>query len=292
MLKALKAAPQVSLLVCALLCSGLAACRKPVEQRRYDLKGKVVSVDLQGHQVTVAHEDIADYMVSMTMPFTVKDEQVLKNLAPDDGLQATLVVEGGRSWLENIVSTRLVASAEAGAAAPASPEPKPGDEVPDFSLTNQDGKRISFHQYRGRAVALTFIYTRCPLPDYCPLMTERFAQADKALKGDPDLYARTRLLSITVDPVYDRPKILREYASAYTSENGKPSFDHWEFATGTEEEIKRVATYFGMQYFQKDDQIIHSLRTAVIAPDGKLVKLYTGSEWKPEEILADLQALK
>src|SRR5215467_10860083 len=139
-----------------------ASCRHKSEPaQRYELKGKVVSVDKRGSAVTISHEDIPGYMEAMTMPFALKDASLLDVMNDGDGIQATLVVSGARSWLEDVIVTRQTVDTSNVNSAN-STEPKPGDEVPDFVLVNQDGKKISLRQYRGRAVALTFIYTRCP----------------------------------------------------------------------------------------------------------------------------------
>lgn len=223
-------------------------------------------------------------MEAMTMPFKLKDERLLKDLAEGDCVQATLVVAGLRSWLEDVVVTRETIDPSSLGKAATWVEPKPGDEVPDFKLIDQNGKRFGFHQYRGRIVVLTFIYTRCPLPDYCPLMTDNFAEIEKALESEPDVYASTHLLSITLDPEYDTPKVLREYAARHSVDSV-----HWDYATGTKDEVKQIATYFGMQYWREGDQVVHSLRTAIVGADGKLVKLYRGNEWKPDEIVSELR---
>ena len=273
--------------------TGLIGCRGQSQSqgKRYDLKGKVVSVDKRGRQVIITHETIPDFMEAMTMPFSLKDEWALDKLAPDDTVQATLVVDGDRSWLEDLVFSRTTPDPSGATDAEGKAGPVAGDEVPDFPLVNQNGKTISFHQYRGRALILTFIYTRCPLPDYCPLMTQRFIEIDKALMQDPVIYEKTRLLSISVDPEFDTPKVLRRYGAAATGKGKEEKFEHWEFAAGSAEQVKNVAQYFGLQYWPEGDQIIHALRTAIIAPDGKLLKLYTGNEWKPSEILSDLRGL-
>ncbi|HEV2765118.1 MAG TPA: SCO family protein, partial [Pyrinomonadaceae bacterium] len=176
--------------------------------------------------------------------------------------------------------------------APAGPsEPKPGAEAPDVKLVNQDGRPAGTGQFRGRALVVTFIYTRCPLPDYCPLMSENFAAVNRELAKDASLGARARLLSVTVDPEYDTPKVLRSYGAAHTGEFAGERFERWQFATGEPSEIRRLAESFGLSYARDKDQIIHSLRTAVITPDGRLFKLYRGNEWKPGELLADLKTL-
>ena len=276
------------LLLTALIVTGWVSCRprQAEKEQRFELKGKVVNVDKRGAAVTISHESIPGYMEAMIMPFKLKDERGLNDLADGDRVQATLVVAGTRSWLEDLVVARETIDQSNLSNPQRWTEPKPGDEVPNFTLVDQSGKRISFHQYRGRLVVLTFIYTRCPLPDYCPLMTDNFAEIEKALKSDPELYAKTHLLSISVDPEYDTAKVLREYAAAHRADAG-----HWDFAGGTKDEVKQVATYFGMQYWREGDQVVHSLRTAIVGADGKLVKLCRGNEWKPEEIATELHNL-
>ena len=274
------------------LATLLAGCGRGASSNahRYELKGTVVNVDARGETVSIAHDEIPGYMDAMTMAFKPKDRWVLDQAQPGNRIQATLVVDGLRSWLEDVV---LMQDAPDNApAASSSAEPQAGAEVPDFKLTNQDGKRIALHDYRGRALVLTFIYTRCPLPDYCPLMTNNFAEVVKAIKPDAALYNQTRLLSITVDPEYDTPAVLREYGAKYTGESGGAAFAYWQFATGKPDEVKQAAAWFGLQYWPEGGQIVHSLRTAVIAPDGRLVKIYHGNDWRPAEVVADLQSLK
>jgi protein SCO1/2 len=158
-------------------------------------------------------------------------------------------------------------------------------------MINQDGKKISLKQYRDRALLLTFIYTRCPLPDYCPLMSRNFSQISQELQKNPGLKDKVRLLSMSVDPDYDKPKVLREYGAKYLGSNNPQAFKQWEFASGTPEQVKNVAQFFGLNYWPEKDQIIHGLRTAIISPDGKVVKVYRGNQWKPEEVMKELENL-
>jgi protein SCO1 len=262
--------------------------------QRYEIKGKVVSVDKANHKVTIAHDEIKGYMEAMTMPFTLLNEDVYSELKPGSQILATLVVDQGRSWLEdpvvsNVVDPNLVSKTEDSGV-----EPSPGTETPDFALVNQDGKKIGFKQYRGKALVLTFIYTRCPLPDYCPLMTKNFSDINRDLQGKPGLRDKTRLLSVTVDPDYDKPKVLRDYGARVAGSDNE-GFKRWEFATGSPEQIKSVAQFFGLNYWKDDkdkNQVIHGLRTAIITPDGKVAKVYRGNDWKPEDIVKDLEKLK
>src|SRR5437763_5404652 len=267
--------------------------RRSANEKRYPLKGKVVAVDKTDRTATISHNDIPGYMPLMTMPFKIKNDADLEMLKPGDEVTATLVVDDLSSWIE------ITAIVEGGS--PLTPtavvpgEPKPGDDIPDFQLVNQDGKRIHLSQYRGKALALTFVYTRCPQPDQCTLMSTNFATVDKELQKEPDIYAKTHLLTVSFDPDYDTPKVLRSYGASHTGRYSDETFQHWELATGTKDEVKGVAQFFGLRYFQDtesgDEQVIHSLRTAVIGPDGKLIKLYRGNLKKPDEIVNDLTSL-
>ena len=276
-----------ALVILFVLSAAQPACHSRGTEQRYAIKGKVVSVEKRDSTVTISHDAIPGYMDAMTMPFKLKDQRLLADLAEGDRVQATLVVKGLQSWLEEVVATREAVDESDLSKSQHAIEPNPGDEVPDFSLINQDGKPIKLSQYRGRALVLTFIYTRCPLPDYCPLMTANFSEIEKTLKANPEMYSKTHLLSISVDPEYDTSKVLRAYGASHSAD-----FAHSDFLTGGKDDVKRVATYFGMQYWRDGDQVVHSLRTAVIGADGKVVKLYRGNEWKPEEIVAELRALE
>jgi protein SCO1 len=283
-------------LICLSLIAtlSLACARSQVEPpgQRYELKGIVVSFDKGQRQVVIQHQAVQGLMEGMTMGFTLKDESVYDLLRPGDQIQATLVVAGDRSWLENPIITQATPAA-GNTQTPAAPvEPQPGTPFPDFALTNQDGKSISLPQYQGRALLITFIYTRCPLPDYCTRMSTNFAALARALSDDADLSKFTHLLSITLDPAYDTPKVLRSYGAAHTEKYEQEKFARWELATGQPAEIKRLATFCGLTYMQEGDQIIHALRTALIGPDGKLIKIYRGNEWKPEDVLNDLRSLR
>ena len=262
------------------------SCGRSGNEKRYDLKGKVVAVEPDKHLVTVAHEEVKGLMPGMTMPFTVPNESDLQILAPDDEITATLVIDGSHSWLEGLIIARQ--SAES-AAMPGVAVAKVGDEVPNFTLRNQDDREIRIQNYRGKALLLTFIYTRCPVPDYCTLMSNNFAQVDRELGQDPDLYAKTHLLSISIDPEYDTPKVLRSYGAAHTERYQNETFAHWEFAGGTTAQVKDIAQYFGLTYFPDKDQIIHGLRTVIVKPDGRVGKIYTGNDWKPDEVVEEIR---
>jgi len=274
-----------------LVSVSVSSCKREASTaQRYELRGKVVSVEKDKHIVTVAHEGVKDLMEGMTMPFTVRDDWPFEVLAPGDQITATLVVDGPESWLENVIISQSISETTPLSSSGAS-EAQPGDKVPDFTLVNQNNKTIRTSQYHGKALLLTFIYTRCPIPEYCTLMSNNFAEIDRELQKTPELYEKTRLLSISIDPEYDTPAVLRSYGASHTGRYEDEKFTHWEFATGSKDQVKEVAKFFGLQYFPEKDQIVHGLRTVIIGPDGKVAKVYRGNEWKPSEVVTDLQTL-
>ncbi len=199
------------------------------------------------------------------------------------------MVASDRAWLEGIVISEEAKPESNPLASAESARTPMGQVVPDFGLINQDGKRIHLHQYRGKALLLTFIYTRCPLPDYCPLMSKNFAQILEEVRSDPKLTDSTHLLSISIDPEYDKPAVLRAYGLDCAGKSHP--FDHWEFASGTPEQVRKVAEFFGLKYWTEGGQIVHALVTALIDPDGKVIQLYPGNDWQPAQVASDLRNL-
>ena len=161
-----------------------------------------------------------------------------------------------------------------------------------FSFVDQNGRRIRLNSFRGKALLLTFIYTRCPLPDYCIRMSSNFAELAANLKhSEPEIYRRLQLLTISIDPEYDKPSVLKEYGKRYAG-GIDPNFQHWIFVSGTPAETRQAAEFFGLTYFSTDGQngqIVHSLRTALIAPNGRIMILYSGNDWKPADIESELK---
>ncbi len=275
------------------------ACSKsppsdPTEVKRYNLKGKVVSVDRAAKTATIAHEEIPGYMSAMTMDFSIRADWVWDDLTKDSEIHAELVVDEKDKdgyWLENI---GIVAAPN-----PNIPAPTPnqnfaqiGQEIPNFTLINQDGKRFSIKDYRGKALAITFIYTKCPLPEFCILMSRNFSDLAIQLNGSAELKDKIRLLSISFDPRIDTPAELKKYGIGYLGNPAKPDFTVWQLAVGSEKEVKEVADFFGLRYEvdQNDKtQFNHSLRTAVIAPDGRVTKIFAGKEWTPNDLLRELE---
>ena len=275
---------------CVCLLAVLTGCAPKTEQpKRFELKGKVVRIDKSQSIVEVDHEAIPGFMAAMSMPYHVKDPHLLEDLAPGDEITAQVVVGGGAVWLENIFILKK------GTGASASPEgkfhaPEEGDEVPAFELVNQSGKHVNLNSYRGKSVLLTFLYTRCPMPDYCPLMTQNFAAIEKALAQRPEEYAKTHLLSISFDPKFDTPQVLASYGEKYILQTGGHKFEHWEFVVPPEANTEKIANYFGLLYSEEQGVLNHSSSTVIISPQSKIFKWYPSNTWKPEEVLKDLES--
>lgn len=265
---------------------------KPAGTREFPIEGKVISVDQGKQRITLAHKDIPGFMTAMTMPFKVRDSWVFNVAQPGDELRATLVVppaSSGESYLEQVSINR----GSGGGASSTSPVHVPaiGETPPEFSFVDQDGGRLSLRGLRGRPVLLTFIYTRCPLPDFCIRMSGNFAALLRELKEDqPALYRRLLLVSISIDPEYDTPAVLRRYGTSYAGAVD-PGFAHWKFVRGTAAETRRAADFFGLSYAPDGGQIVHSLRTVLLAPDGSIAAQFAGNEWKPAEVEAELKKM-
>jgi protein SCO1/2 len=269
----------------------LAGCsaRSQARNQRYHLVGKIVSVDTAQGILLVDHQAIPGFMDAMTMPYPVPDTAALAPLGAGDEITADVVVTPIGGHLENIVVTK---KGVAGASpAPARMhEPQPGDRVPDFTLTNQDGKRIHLSAYRGHVLLITFIYTRCPFPNYCPLVSRDFAQiyaATRSAMAPTAPSSGIRLLSVSIDPRHDTPAVLRSYAATFRQIAGENPFDRWEFATAPPEELKKLADFFGLYFNQENGVIVHSMSTSVISPQGEIYKWYSDNDWSPADLIAD-----
>ena len=257
----------------------------------YHLRGKVISTDAAKGEVTLAHEAIPGFMEAMTMPYKLKDASILGELHPGDVLTADLLVSQDPD--ADVLLDHIVVVAQAKPDYPPAVSyhvPAPGDLVPDFKLRNQDGRPIHLGQFRGKALLLTFIYTRCPSPEFCPRVTRNFAAIEKQLAASPALYARTHLLSVSFDPEHDTPERLRSYGAPYIGSTARNAFAHWEFAVPQKPVLAAMARFFDLGMSQNTDSTItHTLSTTLIGPDGKVVRFYPGNEWTADQILADLR---
>ncbi len=291
MVRSLAAARAIvsALTAVALLTAG--GCRREParpagEPARYTLKGHVVEVQRASRSLTIAHEDIAGFMPAMTMDFVVreKDAVLLDSVGPGDEITATLVVPDSRYWIEDLV---VVKKGEGVASLARAREAQPGAPVPDVALVDQDGRPLRLAAMRGHAYAVTFVFTRCPMPDFCPLMMRNFAAAEAALVADPRLRDATRLVTVSFDPKHDTPAVLKQFGRPF--QKTSPPFTHWVLATGADEAIRRLGEALELDYEEQTGSFVHNLRTGVIDPQGRLVRVLRGNEWKPEELVAELR---
>jgi protein SCO1/2 len=269
------------------------ACRRaanPGAGQRYPLEGQVVEVDLAGRQVTIAHGDIRGFMPAMTMPFVVleKDAALLQHVGPGDRVTATLVSLDSRYWLEDLVVVKKGTPDPSASAGPQAREPQPGDAMPDVALVDQDGRPLRLADLRGKAVAVTFVFTRCPMPEFCPLLMTRFAAVQALVLKRPALAASTRLLTISFDTAHDTPEVLRAFGRPF--QKTTPPFTQWRLATGRDEAIRALGGAVGLDYAEDVGSFTHNLRTAVLGPEGRLRRLFRGNDWTPDELVAELAA--
>lgn len=254
------------------------------------MDGKIVSVDAKNKKLVIAHKDIPGLMKAMTMDYKVNDDWVFKAAKPGDHITASLVLDPESAYLEKVVLTSTGTAPEAST----SPlhEPQVGDQPPDLAFENQDGKHVKLSDLRGKPLLLTFIYTRCPLPDYCIRMSDNFGLVARQLKtGDPALYGKLQMLSLSIDPEFDKPVVLRNYGKSFAA-TVDPTFTHWQFGSANPKDTRDFANYFGLSYEKEQDQIVHSLRTTLIDPSGKIAAVYNGNDWKADDVIRDLKNMK
>jgi protein SCO1/2 len=260
----------------------------PGDAATYQLRGIVVSSDAAKGIVTIDTEAIPNLMGAMTMPYKLAQPGVATELHPGDRVTARLRVSTTASVLDQIDVT-------AQAKPDYKPEkfyniPAPGQTVPNFKFLNQSGKTVTMEQFHGKALLVTFIYTRCPLPEYCIRMSRNFATIQHQLAADPELYNKTHLLSVSFDPEHDTPKVLRSYGSTYTGEHGGEAFSHWDFAAPSSSELDQVDQFFDVGVSPgSNSTLTHSLSTAIIAPNGKIFRWYPSNDWTPTAVVDDIK---
>ena len=290
------------LVAIAAIAFGVSGCRRAANapagskspSQSYAVRGVVVGTDPANGEVILKHDAIVGLMPAMTMPYHLEDAPVLSELHPGDLITANLLADHDAAGPINLRLRDIVVIAQA------RPDYKPtvnyhvpakGDDVPNFRLLNQSNHRIDLKQFRGKVVVMTFIYTRCPLADFCPRMSRNFAEIDKALKSDPALYKNTHLLTVSFDPSYDTPKVLRSYGAAYTGNFVNETFQHWDFAAPAVADLPSMEQYFDVGVTPGLDKTLqHSLSTVVIGKDGKVAAFYPTNDWKVDDVLADIRA--
>lgn len=262
--------------------------------QRYPATGLVLAIDRAQLTVTISHESIAGLMDAMAMPFHVQTPKILEGLHAGDSVTFTLVVDRNSSWVDDIRVVRFDSAErdpvqasrlkvlEAATAKTQTRQLAVGEKAPDFSLIDQDNRPVALSTFAGKVVAINFIYTRCPLPDYCFRLSNNFGRLQKRFAGD----SRLVLLTVTFDPVHDRPEELARYARIWKADPRQ-----WHFLTGTPADIQRVCAYFGVGYWPDDGIFTHSLHTAILDRDGKLVANLEGNKYTAAQLGDLVQAV-
>ena len=284
---------KIVLFLATLLLSAGCGERKvdPAENlSHYQVKGVVRGLPPGHRAIEIEHEDIPGFMPSMTMPFEVRETKEVTNLQIGDAVSFQLNVTRRDSWIDQV---RKIGLSELHLPAPATtpvqvsesaPRMREGDLIPEFQLVNQDGRTLTRETFRGEPFVLTFVFTRCAIPNFCPLMSRHFAALQEGIKTGPDALKQTRLLSISFDP-FDTPQVLKSYA-----ENEKADPAIWNFATGQKSEIEKLTHAFSVFVQPEGGTISHGLATALIDGHGKILKIWRGNGWNPSEILRELAA--
>jgi protein SCO1/2 len=276
-------------------CSGAAATlllagacsrgRGPQGVRRFPISGTVMDRDEIHSRLTIAHQAVSGLMPAMTMPFRIAN--LNPSVQPGDSVQGTLVVMPDDGWVENLTIVRkhdasFVPPAHAAIAAAGVP-------APDFRLQNQDGNEMELQRLQGKFVFLTFLYTRCPFPDYCPLMMKNLNALRPMLAADAELTKRVHFIGVSIDPEHDTPAVLRAYGERMIG--GDDRFALWDLVTGSPDEIRRLAAWYGLTYYSKSGQITHSLATAIIDPHGKVVTVLERNAWRPSDAVRIIKSV-
>ncbi len=277
----------------------ISACHrsKTPAAKRYHFTGRIITIESQSESALIDGDNIPGFMDPMAMSYKIKPASMLRELAPGDSIAADVVVIEPATknedavpdyWLENVKVTAHAKNPPA-KGPDALHMPSPGEEVPDFAFTNQDGKRVSIKQYRGKTLLVTFIYTRCPFPEFCPRMSSNFNEVYKQAATNPAL-ANAHLVSVSFDPEHDTPKVLRDYGFSVAHTHDTALFRRWEFAAPPKDELPKIAEFFALTVQPENGMITHNLSTAVIGPDSKIVKWYHGGDWQVSDLIKDVAA--
>lgn len=276
---------------CVLLLIFIAGCKPKSaapsagepSAKTYEARGVIRQIAPNQRTATIQHKAIADYMGAMTMDFPVKETNELNGLAPGDEITFKLVVRENDDWIENVhfISHRVEnVTSNVFVFHVASAELKVGDLLPDCEFTDENGNHIHLSDFRGRTLAFTFFFSRCPLPDFCPRMSRDFAETRQLLLKTPDAPTNWQFLSISFDPEFDQPSVLTSYADFFRGTNA----DRWLFAVAPTNTLAELAPRLDLIVMHDGVNISHNLRTVVLNPQGHIARQFDGNEWTPQEL--------
>lgn len=268
----------------------LAACRSEPPAKRYELSGQILAVHAERQELAIKHGDIVGYMPGMTMSFPVETKSLMVGRTAGELITATLEVSG---LVGKIVAITHTGNAplpdDTNSAAMTDGILAVGDAVPDAALIDQANQRRSLSEWRGSPVLITFIYTQCPLPNFCPAMNRNFASIQRSLASDATLKGRLKLVSVSFDPEHDTPAVLADFAAKHDTD---PAV--WTWLTGDRVTTDRMAAKFGVSVIRPGASaadVTHNLRTTLVDADGRIAKIYSGTDWTPSSVLSDLRGI-
>ena len=274
----------------------------PGSNQVFQVKGVIKEIEADGKTVRIRHEEVPNYMPAMVMPFTAKEPKELAGLKAGDEITFRLTVTQDDTWIDQIQKANAPTSATppttAGTVTNQSPldgslrvvrdlDPlQIGDKLPDYHFTNELGQAVNLAQFQGKALAITFVFTRCPLPNFCPRMSSNFEDAQRQLlaANSTNNPANWQLLTITFDPEFDSPAILKAYAERYRADP-----KHWSFLTGDPVEISAIAAQFGERFWKEEGALNHNLRTVIIDASGKVQQILQGNLWSADDLVSELK---
>jgi protein SCO1 len=260
--------------------------------QHYETHGVIRGISPDRTTLEIQHENIPDFMPSMTMPFLVRNQKEVGDLKLGDAIAFRMTVTKKDFWIDHV---KKIQREDVDVRDP-KPKPTPdnqssrlkeGDPMPAFSLTDENGRHISGETFRGQPLVLTFIFTRCAVPNFCPLMTSNFSELQNLIKGESGAAAKTHLLSVTLDPDFDTPEVLKQYgAHSYEDPNV------WSLANGDPKQIDALTQAFSVYRQTEGGTLSHGLATALVDPNGKIVKIWRGNAWKSDEVIQEIRARK
>ena len=253
--------------------------------RTFSVRGVILEIKTNSAQVVIRHEAITGYMDEMTMPFKIKEPAQLSELALGDQVIFQLHVGTDESWVDHFQKIGAVSLSEnkTGSQSEEKPAPRPDKSLLDYKFTNELGQAVSFNDFRGEALAITFFYTRCPLPDYCPRLSKNFEEASQKLKATANAPTNWHFISVSFDPRADTPQVLKSYGLSYGYD---PAY--WSFFTGPQDKIAELARGAGVTYETDAGTINHNFRTLIIDPKGHLQMVFPISGNLSDQIVTEI----
>ncbi len=269
--------------------AALAAEALPATTQVHTTRGLVREIAPDRHKAVIRHEAIPNYMPAMTMELNVRNTNELNGITAGDTVTFRLITTEETHWIDQVrkvaSATNQASTAKASATPSLIAELKPGDLLPDYELTAENGKSIRFSDFRGKALAFTFIFTRCPLPDFCPRMGQNFAKARDLILASSNTTTNWQFLSISFDPDFDKPAVLSGYGNFYRKDNA----DRWLFAAAPMKTLKELAPRLDLMLNREPGgSISHNLRTVVLDPQGRIHRQFDGNEWTPQQLAESL----